>query len=59
MSQYNKLSDIQYARLQILPVDLHFGLFGQLVFPPCVYITVILNDVTVHVPSILIANTTC
>ncbi len=26
MSQYNKLSDIQYARFQILPVDLHFGL---------------------------------
>ncbi len=24
MSQYNKLSDIQYARFQILPVDLHF-----------------------------------
>ncbi len=33
MSQYNKLSDIQYARFQILPVDLHFG---QLVSPPCV-----------------------
>ncbi len=27
MSQYNKLSDIQYARFQILHVDLHFGLF--------------------------------
>ncbi len=27
MSQYNKLSDIQYARFQILPMDLHFGLF--------------------------------
>ncbi len=27
MSQYNKLSDIQYARFQILPVDHHFGLF--------------------------------
>ncbi len=27
MSQYNKLSDIQYARFQILPVDVHFGLF--------------------------------
>ncbi len=27
MSQYNKLSDIQYAKFQILPVDLHFGLF--------------------------------
>ncbi len=26
MSQYNKLSDIQYVRFQILPVDLHFGL---------------------------------
>ncbi len=24
MSQYNKLSDIQYARIHILPVDLHF-----------------------------------
>ncbi len=27
MSQYNKLSDIEYARFQILPVDLNFGLF--------------------------------
>ncbi len=27
MSQYNKLSDIQYARFHILPVDFHFGLF--------------------------------
>ncbi len=24
MSQYNKLSDIQYARFHMLPVDLHF-----------------------------------
>ncbi len=24
MSQYNKLSDIRYARFRILPVDLHF-----------------------------------
>ncbi len=24
MSQYNKLSDIQYARFDILPVKLHF-----------------------------------
>ncbi len=24
MSQYNKLSDIQYARFHILPMDLHF-----------------------------------
>ncbi len=24
MSQYNKLSDIQYARFHILTVDLHF-----------------------------------
>ncbi len=24
MSQSNKLSDIQYARFHILPVDLHF-----------------------------------
>ncbi len=28
MSQYNKLYDFQYARLQILPDDLHCGLFG-------------------------------
>ncbi len=27
MFQYNKLSDIQYGRFQILPVDLHVGLF--------------------------------
>ncbi len=27
MSRYNKLSDNQYAKFQILPVDLHFGLF--------------------------------
>ncbi len=33
MSQYNKLSDIQYARFQILPVDLHFGLFWSAGIP--------------------------
>ncbi len=27
MSKYNKLSDIEYARFQILPVDLYFWLF--------------------------------
>ncbi len=27
MSQYNKISDIQYARYQILAVNLDFGLF--------------------------------
>ncbi len=27
MSQYNKLSDFQYPRFQILVVHLHFGLF--------------------------------
>ncbi len=31
MSQSNKLSDIQYARFQILPVDSILGCFGQLV----------------------------
>ncbi len=33
MSQYNKLSNIQYARFQILPVDLHFGLFWSAGIP--------------------------
>ncbi len=33
MSQYNKLSDIQYARFQILHVDLHFGLFWSADIP--------------------------
>ncbi len=33
MSQYNKLSDIQYARFQILPVDLHFELFWSAGIP--------------------------
>ncbi len=33
MSQYNKLSDIQYASFQILPVDLHFGLFWSAGIP--------------------------
>ncbi len=33
MSQCNKLSDIQYARFQILPVDLHFGLFWSAGIP--------------------------
>ncbi len=36
MSQYNKLSDIQYARFQILPVDLHFGLFWSAGIPTMV-----------------------
>ncbi len=33
MSQYNKLSDIQYVRFQTLPVDLHFGLFWSAGIP--------------------------
>ncbi len=33
MSQYNKLSDIQYARFQILPVDLHLELFWSADIP--------------------------
>ncbi len=33
MSQYNKLSDIQYARFQILHVDLNFGLFWSAGIP--------------------------
>ncbi len=34
--QYNKLSNIQYARFQILPVDLHFRLFWSAGIPPWV-----------------------
>ncbi len=40
MSQCNKLFNIQYARFQILPVDLHFGLFwsaGISTMPWCSY----------------------
>ncbi len=37
MSQYNKLSDIQYARFHILPVDLHLDCFGQVVSPPYIH----------------------
>ncbi len=33
LPQYNKLSDIQYARFQILPVYLHFGLFWSADIP--------------------------
>ncbi len=33
MSQYNKLSNIQYARFQILHVDLHFGLYWSAGIP--------------------------
>ncbi len=36
MSQYNKISDIQhvqYAGFQLLPVDLHFGLFWSAGIP--------------------------
>ncbi len=33
MSPYNKLSHIQYARFQILPVDIHFGLFWSAGIP--------------------------
>ncbi len=36
MSQYNKQSDIQYVRFQILSVDLILDCFGQLVSPPCI-----------------------
>ncbi len=40
MSQYNKLSNIQYARFQILPVDLHFRLFWSAGIPPYNYIQI-------------------
>ncbi len=33
MSQYNKLSDIQYAIFQILPFDPHFRLFWSAGIP--------------------------
>ncbi len=33
MSQYNKLSDFQYARFQILAVHFRFGLFWSRVIP--------------------------
>ncbi len=33
MSPYNKLSDIQYVRFQILPVDLHFRMFWSAGIP--------------------------
>ncbi len=33
MSQYNKLSNIQYVIFQILPVVLHFGLFWSTGIP--------------------------
>ncbi len=33
MSQYNEPSNIQYARFQILPVDLHFELFWSVGIP--------------------------
>ncbi len=38
MFQYNKLSDIQYARFQILPVYLHFGQFWSAGIPT-MYVT--------------------
>ncbi len=41
MSQYNKLSDIQYARFQILPVDLYFGLFWSAGIPTMFWAVVI------------------
>ncbi len=37
MSQYNKLSNIQYARFQILPLDLNFGLFWSAGIPTIHY----------------------
>ncbi len=33
MSQYNKLSDLQYATLHILAVHSHFGLFWSAGIP--------------------------
>ncbi len=43
MSQYNKPSDIKYARFQILPVDLHFGLFWSTGIPT-MYLHIQLNN---------------
>ncbi len=39
MSQYNKLSNIQYARFQILSVDLYFGLFWSAGIPTMRWLT--------------------
>ncbi len=39
MSQYNKLSDIQYARFQILPMDIHFRLFWSAGIPTMVVLS--------------------
>ncbi len=39
MSQHNKLSDIQYARFQILPVDLQVGLFWSAGIPTMYHIS--------------------
>ncbi len=33
MPQYNKLLDIQFERFQMMPVDLHFGLFWSASIP--------------------------
>ncbi len=37
MSQCNQLSNIQYAKFQILPVDLHFGLFWSADIPTIIH----------------------
>ncbi len=59
MSQYNKPSDIQYARFLILPVDLHFETFGQLVFPPWRGLVIVKEDLLwkcAHYSRATIAN---
>ncbi len=44
MSQYNKLSNYQHARFQILSVHLHFGLFWSAGIPTIMEDDAILND---------------
>ncbi len=44
ISQYNKLSDIQYARFQILPLELHVGLFWSAGIPTMIIYC--LNEIT-------------
>ncbi len=47
MSQYNKLSDIQYTRFQILHVDLHFGLFWSAGIPTMLWLSQPLCNISI------------
>ncbi len=59
MSQYNKLSDIQYARFHILPVDLHFETVLVSWYPHYALHVIVKNKVVISIAPTCEINYYC